>query len=243
MKNNILFISGTDTGVGKTYVSRCILRYLCEAGYRVAAIKPVETGFIEAENSDAELLRAAAGGWQSIEEVLYYHFPQAISPHLAANLVEVKISQQEIVSRIQATASEVDFVLVEGAGGLMVPYSVDFRFIDLIEVMNQATLLVVGSKLGAINHSLLSLEAMHHRNLPICGYVLNECEERAKTDMAKETNRSAIAAQVATDVAEEIAYFPYISDGFSQETTNSTELSAVIEKLGSHLIDYYKLTR
>lgn len=213
MKGAVLLVSGTDTGVGKTYVSSLLLAALREQGLRVGALKPVETGVTDPAATDAEVLRQAAGGWQELSEVLLYRFPEPLSPHLAAERRGVEISRKHIVQSIYQTASQVDLLLVEGAGGLCVPFSRDWRFIDLIQELDAPLLLVVGSRLGAINHASLSFEALTSRSIKCLGYALSEPplespELALAHQAARETNREAIAEQADRYQFFELAYFP-----------------------------------
>ncbi len=175
---SVLLVTGTDTGVGKTWVSCGVLRAARAAGLRIAARKPAETGCDpdasgKLVGADAVALHAAAGADEAVDAVCPIRLPDPLAPSFAARRAGVTIDVREIVASCRQRAREVDLLLVEGAGGLLVPISGRYSFADLARELDARLLLVVGARLGAINHALLSLEAAAARVIPVAGFVVN----------------------------------------------------------------------
>lgn len=174
----MLLVTGTDTGVGKTWVSCGLLRAARAAGLRVAARKPAETGCDPDASgrlvgADAVALHAAAGADEPLEAVCPIRLPDPLAPSFAARRAGVTIDAGEVVASCRGRARDVDLLLVEGAGGLLVPLAGRFTFADLARELEARLLLVVGARLGAINHALLSLEVAAARGTPLAGVVVN----------------------------------------------------------------------
>ncbi|QDX80336.1 dethiobiotin synthase [Denitratisoma sp. DHT3] len=190
------FITGTDTEVGKTFATCALLRRLAVAGRRVAAMKPVAAGLDEhGRNEDVEALLAAANVRCARERVNPYAFASPIAPHLAAREEGREIRFAPILRAFAALAGEADGVLVEGVGGFRVPLGSDGDAADLAVALGLPVILVVGLRLGCINHALLTVEAVRARGLRLAGWIGN-C---ATADMARReenvaTLRELIAA-------------------------------------------------
>jgi dethiobiotin synthetase len=188
-----LFITGTDTGVGKTFIARGIAAVLRARGQRVGVMKPVETGCggtIPRRPADALALRAAAGSRLPPDRICPYPLDAPLAPDVAARLENTRIDPAVIVAAFRAMRAAHDVTLVEGAGGLLVPIADRYVMADLARDLDLPLLVVVDSKLGAINHTLLTLEAAAARGLAVCGYVLNHA---AAADEAAATNASVLA--------------------------------------------------
>lgn len=175
---SVLLVTGTDTGVGKTWISCGVLRAARAVGLRVAARKPAETGCDPDASgalvgADAVALHAAAGAGEPVEAVCPIRLPDPLAPSFAARRANVTIDPRDVVASCRARAAEVDLLLVEGAGGLLVPIAGRYAFADLARELGARLLLVVGARLGAINHALLSLEAASARGIPVAGFVVN----------------------------------------------------------------------
>ena len=168
-----LFVTGTDTGVGKSVLSACLLAAMRGAGEPVRAYKPVVTGLEESPTDgwppDHELLGLAAG--VSPEEVSPLRFAPAVSPHLAAELAGTPIDPEELVRAARARAAEGTLV-VEGVGGLLVPLAHSFTILDLASELALPLLIAARPGLGTINHTLLTLEAARARGLHVRAVVL-----------------------------------------------------------------------
>ena len=168
------FVTGTDTGVGKTLISVALLHGLAAQGKTVAGFKPVAAGGDdEGVNEDVKALRAASSLTLTVEQLNPYYFPVAIAPHLAAQASKVKIELECIVSAYQSLASRVDEVIVEGAGGFCVPLNTRQTTADLAKALNLPIILVVGMRLGCLNHALLTQRMITADGLNFAGWVAN----------------------------------------------------------------------
>ncbi|MEA2625889.1 MAG: dethiobiotin synthetase [Candidatus Binatota bacterium] len=190
---NGLLITGTDTGVGKTLVACAIARAL-SLRLRVAPFKPVETGCAalhgELRPDDALRLRAAAASDADLELVCPFRYAEPLAPWLAAERAGRPVSIERLHACFARLAEIADLVIVESAGGLLVPLADDYTFADLAHDLDLPLVLVVRSKLGAINHTLLTLECASARGLDVLGYVLNDVDPGR--DLARETNRRVL---------------------------------------------------
>jgi dethiobiotin synthetase len=172
------FITGTDTGVGKTLVCCALLHAFAAQGKRVAGFKPVAAGCDEDDhNDDAMALRAASSVHFAYGQVNPYCFPRAIAPHLAARHVGVRIEMRRIITSYDELAAQSDEVIVEGAGGLLVPLNEERTFADLARELDIPVILVVGMRLGCINHALLTMEALAHHQIACAGWVANVLDD------------------------------------------------------------------
>ena len=203
-----LFVTGTDTGVGKTFVARGIAAALRARGRRIGVMKPVETGCgagLTRRPADALALRAAAGSKLSLDRICPYQLDAPLAPDVAARLENTRIDPAAIVAAFHAIDDEHDLTLVEGAGGLLVPIVERYVMADLAHDLGLPLLVVVDSKLGAINHTLLTLEAASARGLAVRGYVLNHA---AAADEAAATNASVLERCTATPCLAAIDWTP-----------------------------------
>lgn len=159
-----LFVTGTDTGVGKTVVTAALAAALRDAGVDVRALKPVQSG----DDGDAAFIAAAAGHAPRCLRT----FRTPVSPHRAAALEGVTLDGDTLIDWVQAERGAV--TLVEGAGGWNVPYAPGFFVADLAEALGFPVLVVAANRLGVLNHTLLTLEAVRRRGLTVAGVVLVE---------------------------------------------------------------------
>lgn len=185
------FVTGTDTGVGKTMVSCGLAAALRREGYRVGVIKPAETGCARAADggliaADAELLRFFAESPDAPALICPQRFEEPLAPEVAARRAGSAVDMAAILSAHGRIAGAADVTIVEGAGGLLVPLTPEATMADLARSLGLPVLLVVGSKLGAINHALLSAEVIRARGLGWAGYVINFLGPGP--DIAAETN-------------------------------------------------------
>lgn len=171
-----IFITGTDTGVGKTYVATGLLKALRAEGLKVGGFKPVASGCERSaagwRNADALALQAAAGTNESYVRINPYAFEDAIAPHLAARKSGVSIDLKVLDAAHDELAARYDWVLIEGAGGWQVPLNDVENFPDWVSARQWPVILVVGMRLGCINHALLSAEAIARRTR-LLGWVAN----------------------------------------------------------------------
>jgi dethiobiotin synthetase len=206
-----LFVTGTDTGAGKTVVAGAIVAALRAGGERVAAFKPVVTGLDEPAEPgwprDHELLAAAAGA--SAEAVAPHTFGPPVSPHLAAELAGVALDLDAMVVAASAAAAEAraNVLVAEGIGGLLVPLTPDHTVRDLAVALGFPLVVAARPRLGTINHTLLTLEAARAAGLAIAGVVITPWPE--KPGVMERSNRDTIARLGAVAVAT----LPPLPDG------------------------------
>lgn len=172
ISSRTFFITGTDTEVGKTYVSAGLVKALVAMGLRVAAFKPVASGLdADGSNQDARLLRDAANIPLSMDQVNPYRFEPPIAPHIAAHEAGRVIEIQQIVDQIENI--EADIKIVEGVGGWDVPLGDDVMLNALPKALHAEVVLVTGMRLGCINHSLLTARAIQQDACPFSGWIAN----------------------------------------------------------------------
>ncbi len=175
-----LFIAGTDTGVGKTILAAGLVRLARHKGLRSLGVKPVETGCAyrsgELYPEDGVFLRDASEKDLSLDECVPYRFSLPASPARAATMVGTRLCLGDLVEHVFALAESADVIVVEGAGGLLVPIQDNLMMIDLIQRLGYPTILVARTRLGTVNHTLLSVQALEQRELEITGIVLSSSE-------------------------------------------------------------------
>jgi dethiobiotin synthetase len=171
------FITGTDTDVGKTYVACLLVEALKRQGLRVAVMKPVAAGVDEdGMNGDVRLLMAASNLAAPVALVNPYCFPQAVAPHIAAERAGVAMQLDTIERAYAELIARADVVVVEGAGGFLVPFNGESGM-DAIPVrLELPVIMVVGLRLGCLNHALLTAEAVRARGLVLAGWLANHID-------------------------------------------------------------------
>ena len=168
------FITGTDTDIGKTYVACALLHALRQHGHSVVGMKPVAAGVNAAgNNDDVERLIAASSVVAAPQLVNPYCFPDPIAPHIAAHEAGVAIEAAPIQVAMVALARQAEVVVVEGVGGFLVPLGESFDSADLAQALALPVVLVVGMRLGCLNHALLTQEAIGRRQLKLAGWIAN----------------------------------------------------------------------
>lgn len=194
-RGKLIFIVGTGTEIGKTHVTKAILNEEIKKGKKVVGLKPVETGKdtfgIDLEGSDTASFAKIVG--KKVEEVNRYFFTKPMSPHIAAALDEQEIDIKEIKAFIDKNHKENEVIIVEGAGGLLVPYKNNYTFLDLlVDYRQKAEVIVVAPNvLGTINHSLLTIDVLKRNDIKIHSVVLNNIDKTLSEDM-KKSNLEAI---------------------------------------------------
>jgi dethiobiotin synthetase len=193
------FVTGTDTGVGKTLVTAALLRALREAGHRVAGMKPVAAGAVAGPegpaNEDAILLQAESSVRHPYALVNPFLFEPAIAPHIAAAEAGVAIDAARIRVAHERIREGADVVIAEGAGGFLVPLDDAHSLAELPALLGMEVILVVGLRLGCLNHAFLTGEAIAARGLALAGWVGNHLDpgyERIEANL--ETLRARIPA-------------------------------------------------
>jgi len=179
-----VFITATDTGVGKTIISYALTKTLIEKGLKAAYFKPVETG-ANPIPEDATLLSKLTG--QPIDEVVLYTFKNPVAPYVATIMEDGDVDLDKIIKHYEYLVQKYDFVIVEGAGGVLVPIKENYTYRELIKDLNISVLLVSRASLGTINHTLLTLEALKDAN--ILGVVMNGFTGK---DISEEKNPEVI---------------------------------------------------
>jgi dethiobiotin synthetase len=190
-----LFITGTDTGVGKTYVAAGLVTALRRRGINVGVMKPAETGCSMRSGHliprDAQILIRAAGVQDSLALVNPYRFRTSLAPFVAAGLERKKVNMRKIINAYHTLSTRHDFMIVEGAGGIMVPLSLSATYLDLAESIGIPVLIVARPGLGTINHTLLTVRALRGRNIPIAGIMINYAKDWKK-GLAEQTSPELI---------------------------------------------------
>lgn len=175
------FVAGTDTGVGKTLVSRALMISLRSRGHTVVGMKPVASGCDELDgqlrNADAELLRAQSSADTDYSLVNPYAFAEPIAPHLAARNAGVDIDIDQVLHAYERLRGLADYVVAEGVGGWAVPLDEDYTMSDLAARLGLPVILVVGMRLGCLSHAILTAEAVENDGMKLAGWVANTLDE------------------------------------------------------------------
>jgi len=204
-----IFITGTDTGVGKTMVTAAIARSLAGRGVKVEVFKPIATGCLRRReglvSSDAEFLAHWANSKFSLEQINPARYSQPLSPYAAAKVSGVEIDWQAIQLSYHNLLAGSEILLVEGIGGVMVPLEKDYMVIDMMADMKLPVLVVAENKLGVLNHAALTINACRTRGLGVLGVVFNRyCA--AESDLAQETNMAVLEEVCGVRVITVITY-------------------------------------
>lgn len=180
MKRQQFFLTGTDTGIGKTYAACALLRAFAAEGRSTLGLKPVASGCVPTadglRNSDAEALLAAATVKLAYAQVNPFAFAESLSPHLAAAHAGRRVSAAQVTGLMRGAIMQAraDVTVVEGAGGWRVPLNDRETLADVAREFGAPVLLVVGLRLGCINHALLTAEAIQRDGLRLAGWIANE---------------------------------------------------------------------
>jgi len=194
MTHRPLFITGTDTNVGKTTITAALLLALQQQGKTVGIFKPLETGIDSEhrEHSDAERLRRLLSPTPSFDSVCLYSFPQPLAPLASARETGLTIDLSRIRSHMHKLAQQYSFLLVEGAGGIFTPITHNHTIRDLVTFLNIPCLIVGRTGLGGVNHCLLTIEALQQAGITVYGIVLNEPGVQKNTVMAEQQQESTV---------------------------------------------------
>ncbi len=180
MKPKGLFITGTDTGVGKTVVTAALLAHLRQRGLKTGVMKPLETG-VDGEcsssaNSDALFLMECGGIKDDLSEVCPVRLKPAASPYQAALIENRTIEPETIVSAYRTLAGRYEWMLVEGIGGVRVPITRNYGVVELMRDLGLPAVVVCRYQLGTLNHTLMTLEVLKQNNIPVQGVIFNRTE-------------------------------------------------------------------
>jgi dethiobiotin synthetase len=203
------FITGTDTGVGKTVFTCRLARELRAQGHRVAAYKPACSGADEGPNgalswSDVKSLFAATEGLWDRDRICPQTFSAPLSPPVAAAQEGREVDESLLLAGFTWLAERTEIVLVEGAGGFYSPISRNWLNADLAERIGLQVIIVAPNQLGTINQTLLTIEAVRRRRLKIAGVVLNQV--RPLPDASASTNAQEIQQRGQVEILAELAY-------------------------------------
>lgn len=216
-----IFVTGTDTGVGKTFVACAVAGALRNAGYRIGVMKPAESGCAEIDGKlvpqDAARLRDTSGCHVPLEKICPYSLREPLAPSLAAERQGIKIDIDHLLTIYNEISAVHDLTIVEGAGGLMVPLLPSYTYADFVKLLKIPLIVVAANRLGAVNHLLLTLEHASCKGLTTLGYVLNNLvPERS---LAAETNRETLSTLTAAVCLGELSF---------QDVSGSAELQTKI---------------
>jgi dethiobiotin synthetase len=185
-----LLITGTDMGVGKTWVACALARALRTAGRRVVAVKPVETGCVGQPSKGEDGVRLARATGQSRPSHAILRLPDPIAPVLASERAGAEIDFDALVLKIERFTEGTDVAMIEGAGGLLTPVTWEWNMADLARALGASALVVAADRRGTINHSLLTLSALELAGIACTGVVLTTPE---KADQSAGSNGAAIS--------------------------------------------------
>lgn len=192
-----LLVTGTDTGVGKTVVAAALVMALRQIGVKGIGFKPAETGVSPAEISDSEVLAVASGSASPLVTPLL-RLPEALAPAVAADRAGVAFDPAQAVERVRALRASGHTVVVEGAGGLLVPLAWGYTMADFAAEVGLTAVVVARAGLGTLNHVALTLEALTRRDVPVLAVVLNGRGD--PPDLAESTNPKALE-RLAPEIA------------------------------------------
>lgn len=193
--NKGIFITGTDTGVGKTFVACGLIRALKDMGMNVCPIKPVESGCrVHKGNlvpADTTALVTASGVREPVDMINPYRLRHPLAPSVAAEIEGVKIDRRKILSAYNRLSNKYDITVVEGAGGIMVPVYKKYLFLDMAGDLGLPVVIVSRPGLGTINHTLLTIESLMHKGLDVKGVIINYAEGK-KRGLCEKTSPEVI---------------------------------------------------
>jgi dethiobiotin synthetase len=219
-----LFVTGTDTAVGKTEVACALLADARARGLDAVGMKPAQSGVTPGEPSDAERLRAACGGVEPLAAVCPHSFAAPLAPAAAARAEGRRIVFPALVEAARALAARHAAVLVEGAGGLLVPLTDRETYAELAVALGLPVLVVARAGLGTVNHTALTVEALRRRGLAVAGIVLNRTA--AEDDPSVPHNAAEIARLTGIVPA---ATLPFVRDIEERERALRSTLGAKIQ--------------
>ncbi|MCH8013634.1 MAG: dethiobiotin synthase [Candidatus Dadabacteria bacterium] len=230
-----IFVTGTDTGVGKTVVAAAIAWNLTQAGKRVALMKPVQTGTIVSGPTDIEFVQKVLGADYSLDVSCPYMFSDPVAPLVASMLVGERIDIKKIKDSYSRLSSDNDFVIVEGAGGLLVPILEDYFMSDLALDLDLPVLIVTRPNLGTLNHTFLTLESAKKRGLDVAGIVISNFPW--DPGLPEQTNPELIFSMTGVDILGVIPNNNLISvEKGDIGNIRDTASSALSEELGGSFV-------
>lgn len=231
--NRGIFITGTDTGVGKTLVSAALALALKKQGGQVGVMKPIETGIScsNSDLSDAARLRAVIGTEDQLQAVCPYRFTSPVAPLAAAQAERRPIDPDIIRKTYRLLADRYDYMVIEGVGGVLVPITSNTDVTDLIAQLKLPAVIVGRSGLGGINHARLTIEALRRRKIRIVALVLNQTEPVAtKTERTQErTTLELLQKQAGIPVLGPLPYQPGLHRQFQRTAARLARSSTITQ--------------
>lgn len=222
----MLFVTGTDTGVGKTMVSAGLVCAFRDRGIHVGVMKPAETGWPDSPRgvagTDGARLREAAGDPDSLEDIVPVRLAEPLAPAVAAERAGTRVDFAELVTRARAKAARVELLLLEGAGGLLVPLDATRTTLDLVIELGAPVLVVAGNRLGVINHTLLTVDRLAAASVTVAGVVLNRLAPEA--GVAESENPRTLARLLGRRYLGEL---PWLGEGADASRAASALAAAV----------------
>ena len=227
-KSRGTLITGTDTGIGKTTVACALVSALTRRGLSIGVYKPAETGckYVRRilSGPDCRLLADAAGNKQEPEEVASYLFELPAAPLVAAEQAGKRIDPLALVQDYEALQKRFGHIIVEGAGGLMVPLADGYTYLDLAKHLKLDVVVVVGSRLGCINHALLTFSDIQATGVRMRGYVMNTMLPEKDDPVSPQSNRRTIARFARYP---DLGLFPYVNP---KDAENYDKLAAMADE-------------
>jgi dethiobiotin synthetase len=224
-----LFITGTDTGVGKTVVTAAFLAWLRHQGLKPGVMKPIETG-VDSEcsspaNSDALFLMECGGIEDALAEVCPIRMKPAASPFQAATIENRSIQPERILSAYRTLSGKYDWILVEGIGGVRVPIIHDYGVVDLMRDLGLPAVVVARYPLGTLNHTLMTLDTLKQNGIPVRGVIFNRAGPEAPNTI--EQGQPRLIEELSG--VKVLGEFPYIdnlnTESFTPEKLKELETS------------------
>ncbi len=220
------FVTGTDTEVGKTVASCALLQAATRAGYRTAGYKPVASGSDMTpdgvRNSDALALQRNSSLASGYDDINPYVFEEPTSPHLVSRSSGVMIERAVMSRGLKALVQQADWVQVEGAGGWFTPLGEDYTFADWVAEEKLPVILVIGVKLGCINHAMLTAAAVQAAGLPLAGWIANDITPPGSR------HQDYLASLQARIPAPMLGEIPWLDDPFSQDLGRYLNLALLV---------------
>lgn len=226
-----VFITGTDTGVGKTVVTAALAAALIRLGHDVGVMKPVETGVRPSmpASSDAARLKAIVDSEETLGAICPYRFELPVAPVAASHAERRSIDLGVIRQVYRLLASRYDYTVVEGVGGVRVPLTAKADVMDLATALKLPVVVVGRAGLGGINHALLTLEALQRRKVPIAALILNRTQpvRSAQMRLQERTTIQALRRRMRVPVLGPLAYDPTLGKSFRRAVARMTRTAAM----------------
>jgi dethiobiotin synthetase len=235
-----LFITGTDTGVGKTFVAAGLARCLRNQGIRPGVLKPVETGCVLRGGRriprDGSFLKYMAGAAEPIEEIVPYRLAAPLAPQVAAEREGIRIQSRRLQSACRAISSRHDCTLVEGAGGILVPVTRRTTMVDLMKLFKLPVLLVSRIGLGTLNHTLLTLYYLAQHRIPVAGIVFNDPD--GCRDLSARSNPATLGQYSSVPILGNIPFGKGVrmtrdySDEIARRFARYVQVERIVKRIG-----------